>query len=103
MDLLQIAPIGCLVTGLQVNAFGSLLAIMAINVTVIGVSVAIYEVRKVMISLNRNLQNDTKLRKNLRNKRARVQEFVLLLVRDLPQYVCPDSQGTSNSLPETLP
>ena len=63
MDLLQIAPIGCLVTGLQVNAFGSLLAIMAINATVIGVSVAIYEVRKVMILLNRNLQNDTKLRK----------------------------------------
>ena len=63
MDLLQIAPIGCLVTGLQVNAFGSLLAIMAINATVIGVSIAIYEVRKVMILLNRNLQNDTKLRK----------------------------------------
>ena len=63
MDLLQIAPIDCLVTGLQVNAFGSLLAIMAINATVIGVSVVIYEVRKVMILLNRNLQNDTKLRK----------------------------------------
>ena len=63
VDLLQIAPIGCLVTRLQVNAFGSLLAIVAINATVIGVSIAIYEVRKIIILLNRNLQNDKKLRK----------------------------------------
>lgn len=62
MDLLQIAPMGCLVTRLQVNAFVSLLAIMAINAPVIGVSVGVYGVRKIIILLNRNLQNDVKSR-----------------------------------------
>ena len=53
MDLLHIAPIGCLVTGLQVNAFGSLLAIMAINATVIYVFFAFYGVSKGNVLLTR--------------------------------------------------
>ena len=71
MDLLHIAPMGCLVTGLQVNAFGSLLAIMAINATVICVSVAFYGVRKGKILLNRNLKKDDKSRKI-----SEIKEFV---------------------------
>ena len=63
MDVLQIVPMGCLVTSLQVNAFGSLLAIMAINAAVIGVSVAVYGVRKAIIVSNRNLENGDKSRK----------------------------------------
>ena len=63
MDVLQIAPVGCLFTWLQVNAFGSLFAIMAINAAVIGISVTVYGVRKTIILRNRNLQNDEKLRK----------------------------------------
>jgi len=43
-----------------VNAFGSFLAIMAINAAVVGVSVVIYGVRKAIILRNRNLQNDDK-------------------------------------------
>ena len=71
MDLLHIAPMGCLVTELQVNAFGSLLAIMAINATVICVSVAFYGVRKGKILLNRNLKKDDKSRKI-----SEIKEFV---------------------------
>jgi len=63
MDALQIAPLGCLFTRLQVNAFRSLFAIMAINAAVIGISVAVYGVRKAIILWNRNLQNGDKSRK----------------------------------------
>ena len=62
MDVLQIAPMGCLVTGLEVNAFGSLLAIMAKNATVIAVFITIYAVRKGIILRNRDLQGDDKTR-----------------------------------------
>ena len=58
--ILQIAPVGCLFTRFLVNAFGSFLAIMAINAAVVGVSVVIYGVRKGIILRNRNLQNDDK-------------------------------------------
>jgi hypothetical protein len=48
----------------HVNACGSLLAIITINTAVIGVSVITYEVRKVVILWNQNLQMDTdKIRK----------------------------------------
>ena len=63
MDVLQIAPMGCLFTRFQVDAFRSLLAIMAINAAVVGVSAAIYGVRKAIIVWNGNLQNDDKSRK----------------------------------------
>ena len=63
IDILQIAPVGCLFTRFQVNAFGSLLAIMALNAAVIGVSAVIYGVCKAIILRNVNLQNDHKSRK----------------------------------------
>ena len=63
MDVLQLAPVGCLTTWLQVNAFGSLFAIMAINAAVIGVTVAVYSVHKEIILRNQNLQNNEKSRK----------------------------------------
>ena len=63
MDVLQIAPIGCLFTRLNVNAFGSLFMIMAINAAAIAVSIVVYGVRKTMILRNQSLQKDDKLRK----------------------------------------
>ena len=60
MDVLQIAPIDCLFTRFRVNAFSSLLAIMAINAAVIGASVAVYRVRKAIILRKRKVQNDDK-------------------------------------------
>ena len=49
LNILQIAPIQCLFTGLQVEAFGSLFATMAINAAVIALSGVYYEVRKALI------------------------------------------------------
>ena len=49
LNILQIAPIQCLFTGLQVDAFGSLFATMAINAAVIALSGVYYEVRKALI------------------------------------------------------
>ena len=42
-NLLQIAPIQCLFKGLQVDAFGSLFALMSVNSVVIGLSGVYYE------------------------------------------------------------
>ncbi|XP_078377182.1 uncharacterized protein LOC144660439 isoform X1 [Oculina patagonica] len=63
MDLLQIAPLNCLFSRFRVDAFGSLLAMMAINGAIIGLSLVAYRVRKIIILWNQNLQNDDKLRK----------------------------------------
>ena len=71
IDLLHIAPIGCLVSGLEVNAFGSFLAIMAVNAVVICTSVAFYGVRKGNILLNQSLKSDDKSRKI-----SEIKEFV---------------------------
>ena len=63
MDVLQIAPMGCLISGFQVNAFGSLLAIMVINAAAISISVAVYGIRKAIILWNPNPQNESRSRK----------------------------------------
>ena len=70
MDVLQIAPMGCLVTGLEVNAFESLLAIMAINAAVIAVFIFIYAVRKGVILRNRDLHNG-----NMKRMISEIKEF----------------------------
>ena len=75
MDILQIAPMGCLISGFEVNAFGSLLGIMAINAVVISASVAAYGVRKAMILRKGDLENDEKSRK--------ISEIKELLFRNL--------------------
>ena len=79
LDVLQIAPIGCLITGIQVNAFKSLLAIMVINAAAITVSVAVYEVRKAIILWNPNLQNNDKSRKISETKEFVVRNLFFLL------------------------
>ena len=75
LDVLQIAPIGCLISGFEVNAFGSLLAIMVINAAAIIVSVAVYGVRKAIILWNPNLLNN--------DKSSKISEAKELVVRNL--------------------
>ena len=57
MNVLQIAPIHCLYDGLQVDAFGNLFVMVAINAAVIGVSGIAYGIRKVVILRGESLQN----------------------------------------------
>ena len=63
LNILQIAPIQCLFTGLQVDAFGSLFAIMALNAAVIGFSGIYYEVHKAIILKHEVLEMDEKSRR----------------------------------------
>ena len=68
MDVLQIAPLHCIFSRFHVNAFGSLLTMMAINGAVVFASIGFYGVRKVLISRNRNLQDDVKSRQISQSK-----------------------------------
>ena len=64
LNVLQIAPVQCLFHGLHIDAFGSLLAIMAINAAVIALSGIGYGVYKVVIR-SMNLEEGEKSRKVL--------------------------------------
>ena len=71
MDILQIAPIQCLFPGLHVDAFGNLLATMAINAAVISFCGLAYVVRKLHIS-----RNQTLTREERSTKLSKTKEFV---------------------------
>ena len=62
MNILQISPIHCVFPKLQVDAFGSLFAIMAINASVVCFSVLAYGVRKIIILRNGTLESGEKLK-----------------------------------------
>ena len=61
LNVLQMAPIHCLSPGLQVDAFGNLFGIMALNAAVIGFACVAYGTRKLTISRNRQLKKQEKL------------------------------------------
>ena len=63
MNVLQIAPIHCLLQGLQADAFVSLFVMMAINAAVIGLSGVAYGIRKVLILSSTSMTNGEKSKK----------------------------------------
>ncbi|XP_078342711.1 uncharacterized protein LOC144628479 [Oculina patagonica] len=71
MNVLQIAPIHCLYGGLQVDAFGNLFVMMAINAAVIGLSGVAYIIYKVIILTNGSLEDWEKS-----TKLSQTKEFV---------------------------
>ena len=59
LNVLQIAPIHCLFPQFQVDAFGSLFAILAINVAAVAVAGTSYGIKRLlMTSKSRHLEND---------------------------------------------
>ena len=68
LNVLQIAPIQCLSSGLRVNAFGNLFAIMSINSAAIVVSGVVYGVRKLLVLKNKNLEDEEKSRRVSKTK-----------------------------------
>ncbi|XP_078368554.1 uncharacterized protein LOC144652414 [Oculina patagonica] len=68
LNVLQIAPIQCLFPGLHLDAFGSLFALMAMNFAIVCFSVIAYGVHKLLISRNRNLEEDEKSRRVSQSK-----------------------------------
>ena len=63
LNILQMAPVHCLSPVLHVDAFGDLLAIMAINTAVIVLAGVAHEVRKMIIKRNRDLEDEAKTAK----------------------------------------
>ena len=63
LNFLQITPFHCLFPGSRVDAFGSLFAMMAINVTTIGLFGIGYSIRKMIITRRPNLEDGEKSRK----------------------------------------
>ena len=63
LDILQIAPIHCLLPGLHVDAFGSLFAMMVLNAAFISLFGIAYGVRKVITIKSQNLDAEEKKRK----------------------------------------
>ena len=63
LNVLQIAPFQCLYRGLQIDAFGSLLALVAINAGVIGFCCIVYQVRKVITLRSRSFDENEKSRR----------------------------------------
>ena len=63
LNILQMAPVHCLIPGLQADAFGNLFAIMAINAVIIVFAGGVYGVNKILISRKENLDKDEKSQK----------------------------------------
>ena len=63
LNILQIAPIHCLLPGLHVDAIGSLFATMVLNAAFISLFGIAYGVRKVIIITSQNLDAGGKVRK----------------------------------------
>ena len=97
MNVLQVAPIDCLYPALHVDAFGNLLATMAINAALIVFSGVAYGVRKVIILRNSCLEEDEKLRKLSQTKEVIYRNLFFFLY---VTYLSTCSK-TANVLPPT--
>ena len=63
LNILQMAPVHCLSSGLRVDAFANLFAIMTINAAVIGFTGITFGVRKLLILKNKNLEDEEKCKR----------------------------------------
>ena len=63
LNVLQMAPVHCLVPGMQADAFANLFAIMAINAALIVTAAVVYGVRKKFIQSKGNLDDEEKSKK----------------------------------------
>ena len=62
-NVLQMAPVHCLIPGLQADAFVNLFSIMAINIVIVVGAGVVYGVSKVIVSRNENLEDEEKSQK----------------------------------------
>lgn len=95
MNLLQIAPIHCLSSGLRVNVFGELLLILIVNVTAIGVTGFGYIVFKTIIVKNHNL--------NDKEKSTKISETKRLFCKNLFFFLYVTYLGTFSKTVSVLP
>ena len=62
-NLLQVAPIRCLFSGLKVNAFGDLLLILSLNGIAVTTSGVVYDIRRRIIFGKKHLEDEQKRKK----------------------------------------
>ena len=79
LNVLQITPIQCLFSGLRLDAFGSLIAVMAMNVALVSFSVIAYGLHKLLISRKRSLQKEEKARRLSQSKELMYKNLFFLL------------------------
>ena len=79
LNVLQMAPVHCLFPGMQADAFASLFAIMTINAAIVVFAGVVYGVRKVIISTNRNLEDEEKSQKISQLKESVYRNLFFLL------------------------
>ena len=84
LNVLQMTPVHCLFTGLRVDAFGNLFAIMSVNATAIVVEGITFGVRKVLILKNKNLEYEEKSKRVSQTKELLYRSLFSFLVRDIP-------------------
>ena len=63
MNVLRIAPVHCLYPGMQIDAFGNVFVMMAVNAAVIGISGVAFGISKMIISRNGCLGDEEKSKK----------------------------------------
>ena len=98
-NVLQMAPMHCLLPQLKIDAFGSLFAILAINIGAIVFAVVAYWVRKFMILRNDQLEDDDKSKQVSQTKELVYRNLFFFL---FVTYLSTCSK-TANVLPLSLP
>ena len=95
LNILQMAPVHCLSSGLKVDAFGNLFAIMSINASVIVVALIAYGVRTLVISRKIHLEDEDKV--------AKVSQAKELVYRNLCFFLYVTYLSTCSKVANVLP
>ena len=94
LDILQIAPIHCLLPGLHVDAFGSLFAMMMLNAAFISLFGIAYGVRKVIITTSHL---------NAKGKKRRISQTKEFVYRNLFFFLYVTYLSTCSKTANVLP
>ncbi|XP_078343260.1 cysteine repeat modular protein A-like [Oculina patagonica] len=95
MNVLQIAPIHCLYDGVQVDAFGNLFVMLAMNAAVIGISGVVYGISKMVIVQNQSLDDG--------EKSAKLSQTKVLVYRYVFFFLYTTYLGTCSMTANVLP
>ena len=95
LNILQIAPVHCLFTGLHMNAFGDLIAMMTINAAVIGISGISYGVHKQIVLRRQKLDSTVKV--------IKISETKELVYRNLFFFLYATYLSTCSKTANVLP
>ena len=69
LNILQVAPVHCFISGIQADALEHLFTIMAINASIIVFAGVAYGVRRITITRNKTLRDDEKLKKSQKSRK----------------------------------